>query len=54
MGEVLGLDYNAVKFVMDLYGVEDHRYVFEQLLYCFELERELTHELPRSVSLGKR
>ena len=50
MGEIIGLDYDAVRFVMELYNVEDKRYVFEQVLECFEMERELAHELPGSLS----
>jgi len=49
MGEIIGLDYGAVRFVMELYNVEDKRYVFEQVLQCFKMERELAHELPNRI-----
>ena len=42
-GMVLGLDYNAVKIVMDIEGIEleDSKDIFDQVLKCFEIEREL-------------
>ena len=41
-GAVMGLDYNAVKIVLDLNDVskEDRKDVFDQVLNCFEIERE--------------
>ncbi len=41
-GIVLGLDYNAVKVVLDLYDIEkeDRKDVFEKVLECFVIERE--------------
>ena len=41
MGEILGLDYAAVEFIMNLYHIENKKYVFEKVLTCFEIEREL-------------
>jgi len=40
---VLGLDYNAVKIIMDMNDIskENSRDVFEQVLQCFRIEREL-------------
>ena len=42
-GMVLGLDYNAVKVVMDIESIlpENYKDIFDQVLKCFEIEREL-------------
>ena len=34
-GQVIDLDFNAVKTVMDLYGVRDQRDCFEKVRTCF-------------------
>jgi len=40
-GVVLGLDYSAVNMVLDMYVLkEDRKNVFDQVLLCFEIERE--------------
>ncbi len=35
MGDPLGVDYNAIKFVFDLYDVTDRRAEFEKLVSMF-------------------
>jgi len=42
MGDIIGLDYNAIKFVMDMYKISSKQYVFEKILQCFDIERELS------------
>jgi len=42
MGDVIGLDYNAIKFVMDVYKISSKQDIFEKVLQCFEIERELS------------
>ena len=41
MGDIIGLDYNAVKFIMELYDIKDMRKTFERLLECFNIEMEI-------------
>ncbi|MDD5353029.1 MAG: DUF1799 domain-containing protein [Candidatus Omnitrophica bacterium] len=35
MGDIIGLNYNAVKFIMDLYGIENQRDCFERVVHIF-------------------
>jgi len=35
MGDIIGLNYNAVKFVMDLYNIENQRDCFERVVCVF-------------------
>ena len=42
MGDVIGLNFMAVDFIMNLYGIEDRRRVFEKVLVAFD------HVLKRS------
>lgn len=35
MGEIIGLDYNAIKMVMDLYEVPNQRTCFEKVMIIF-------------------
>lgn len=35
MGDIVGLDYNALKFIMDLYGIGNQRECFEKVNYAF-------------------
>lgn len=44
MGEIIGLDYNAVLSVIKLYDV-DVKKTFEQVLICYQLEKEFGNEL---------
>jgi len=42
MGEILGLDYTAVLDVVKLYyDADEVRKVFESIIECFRIEREL-------------
>jgi len=41
MGEIIGLDYNAVLKVIRLYVKDDDvKTVFEKVLNCFQIEQE--------------
>ena len=43
MGDIIGLDYVAALDVIKLYFVADEvKRVFESVLECFNIERELT------------
>ena len=43
MGDIFGLDYVAVLDVIKLYFVADEiKRVFESVLECFDIERDLT------------
>jgi len=42
MGDIIGLDYNALNFIMDIYGIENKRDMFEKMLVCFAIDRELS------------
>ena len=44
MGDVVGFDYNALNFIMRLYGVQDRRRVFEKVLAIFNEIRERSKE----------
>jgi len=41
-GSVMGLDYNAINVVFDLNDIpkEDRKDIFNQVLNCFQIERE--------------
>lgn len=39
MGDVMGLDHNAVIEILKLYG--EGRQMFEEILLCWSIEREL-------------
>ena len=41
MGEAIGLDFNAVKIVMDLYLVDNQRQMLEDLDKCFVWSEEV-------------
>jgi len=41
MGEIIGLDYNAVLNVIKLYIKDDNvKMIFENVLNCFQIEQE--------------
>lgn len=44
MGEIVGLDFNAVNFIMELYGVKNRRVTFEKVLAIFNIIRERSKE----------
>ena len=35
MGDIVGLDYAALKFIMDMYGIRNQRECFEKVNYAF-------------------
>ena len=41
MGDIIGLDYNAVQFIMELYDIKNMRETFELILDCFNIEMEI-------------
>lgn len=47
-GDILGIDYTAVNFILDIYNISNKKRVFEKVLICFETERELIDELSNS------
>lgn len=44
MGEIVGLDFNAINFVMEMYEVRDRRRVFEKVLAIFSKIQEVNKE----------
>jgi len=42
MGEVIGLDYAAVKAILDLY--DEGREMFDLILFCWDIEQEIEIE----------
>lgn len=44
MGTVVGHDYNAVKMLMDLYGIDNQRDCFERVLIMLNRQIELISE----------
>lgn len=48
MGNVITLDFNALRFIMDLYDVQDRRRCFEGVMTCFE-ERQTMRAAERMI-----
>lgn len=44
-GEIIDLNYSAVKDVIDLFEVEDPYNVFGVIRYCFDIEKSISKEL---------
>ena len=47
MGDVIDLDYNAIKMIMDLYEVTNQRECFEKVITIFRLVQEKIKPSPK-------
>ena len=47
------LDYNAIKFLMNLYNIDNKRIVFENILYCFNVVRQMEQDKEKGKKVAK-
>jgi len=48
MGDVFGLNYAAVKAILDLYEVKNPKQMFEDILLCWKIEQSIPEPVSRS------
>ena len=50
MGDIIGIDHSAVMNILKLHEIEDKRRMFDEILACFNIEQEVSHELHEGPS----